>query len=363
MKKHVIKFWLLIGNCIPFFLILPILAVFLYLLGANQENESSAQDSTTTTGVTYVAHWSGSDAYHHDFLAQRYGITAEQIDGFIASQGFSNLDKRATGEAFLEAQSSSGIDVRVLVTFAQWESSYGTAGVAKSYPEANLWGYGCFDNDPNQGRDWPSERAYADFRAFQIEKLGNRTLAILDEKASKYNAGDMSVQVYWTASGDIGKKRATTMEALDKYIDEHGGTPEPPSGYGTTGGKGNITVLNQMLGNRIGSGECYAVAHYYSQALGGPALVGHMYASEIGTDYAWAIFGWTVDTSPTYDEIRAGDIINFSGPNAIYPSEYGHTAVVASVDGNGKLTIYDQNPHPLTLRQINSEYIKSLIHP
>ncbi|MGC3033424.1 CHAP domain-containing protein, partial [Enterococcus faecalis] len=36
------------------------------------------------------------------------------------------------------------------------------------------------------------------------------------------------------------------------------------------------------------------------------------------------------------------DVINFApGGNAI--TDYGHTGIVASVDGNGQLTIYEQN--------------------
>ncbi|WP_280842405.1 CHAP domain-containing protein [Streptococcus cuniculi] len=181
-------------------------------------------------GVTYVAHWTNDSAYTHHFLHQRYGITIEQVEGFIRSQGYDPVG-RASGQAFLEAQEKSGIDVRVLVAFAQMESAYGTAGVAKQFPEANIWGYGCFDSDPNQGRDWGPERAFKNFREYQIEKLGNYNLEIMDERANQYALGVLPAGkgVYYTDTSGTGKARASVMEAFDKYIDEHGGTPEAPT--------------------------------------------------------------------------------------------------------------------------------------
>ncbi|MDN5447319.1 MAG: hypothetical protein L0F86_08005, partial [Lactococcus lactis] len=124
---------------------------------------NSNNQQAETYGVTYVKHWSeDGDAYHSDYLAQRYGITAEQIDGFIKSQGFTGLDSRASGTEFLKLQSESNIDVRMLVAFAQMESSYGTAGVAADYPKSNLFGYGAVDNDPDQGASWDNNRAVTD---------------------------------------------------------------------------------------------------------------------------------------------------------------------------------------------------------
>lgn len=200
-----------------------------------------AQEISATTasigGVRYVKHWSGDSAYTHHFLSQRYGITVEQIEGFIRAQGF-EPEGRSSGQAFLDAQASSGIDVRVLVAFAQMESSYGTAGVAAQFPEANIWGYGAFDNDPNNGRNWGPEKAFRDFRENQIERLGNYNLQIMDERAQQFADGTLPLGkgVYYTDTGGTGKARAKVMEEFDKWIDEHGGTPDPPSGYGVSNG-------------------------------------------------------------------------------------------------------------------------------
>lgn len=230
-------------GCLFSVLFAPVVIILL-MFSAFGGKEGGAGTSSVR-GVHYVKHWSGDSAYSHHFLAQRYGITIEQIEGFIRSQGFEPTG-RSSGQAFLEAQASSGIDVRVLVAFAQMESSYGTAGVAAQFPEANIWGYGAFDNDPNNGRNWGPERAFKDFRTNQIERLGNSSLQIMDERAEQFSAGTLPVGkgVYYTDTGGTGKARAKVMEDFDKWIDEHGGTPDPPNGYGSASpGNGDYAHL------------------------------------------------------------------------------------------------------------------------
>lgn len=226
MKKKVALMgcgsWLL-----PLFLLFfPLLILF---------NDTTIQDSASShqvvDGVTYVEHWTNGDAYTHNFLHQRYGITASQIDGFIQSQGFS-VDQRASGKNFLELQAKSGIDVRVLVAIAQMESGYGTAGVAKQFPHANLFGYGAFDSNPNNGANWTNEEAVLNFREYQVDTLGNTSFQIMDERALQYalNALPVGKGIYYTDTSGTGKVRAGVMEQFDRYIDEHGGTPKPPAG-------------------------------------------------------------------------------------------------------------------------------------
>lgn len=338
--------------------------VILILVLAMAASSGSASAESNVNGVVYVEHWSGKNAYTHHFLAQRYGITAKQIDGFIKSQGYEPVG-RASGEAFLKAQAQSGIDVRVLVAFAQMESSYGTAGVAKDYPEANIWGYGCVDNDPNQGRNWPPERAFKDFREHQIERLGNSTLQILDKRAEEYKNGTLpaGAGVYYTDTSGTGKARAKVMEALDKYIDEHGGTPKPPKGYGSSArpGGGKLAILDATLNTSLWGGQCYMVPAFYAQQLGGPMLrgSGKIAAADIGTDYDWASFGWTAIINPKASQVKSGDIINWkrgadysAGIGYTVDATYGHTAVVGQVLSKNRIMIYDQNPSTVQYHEI-----------
>jgi len=110
------------------------------------------------------------------------------------------------------------------------------------------------------------------------------------------------------------------------------------------GSTGSINSLDGVLGQTINGGECYGLTAYYVTMLGGPQLMGSnkWYASQIGTDYDWASYGWEVILNPSYGDVRAGDVINFA-PGGYAITEYGHTGIVASVDGNGQLTIYEQN--------------------
>lgn len=326
----------------------------------------------------YVKHWDGKDAYHSSLLAQRYGITAEQIDGFIKNEGYTSVDSRATGKEFLRLQTLSGIDVRMLVAFAQMESSYGTAGVAKQFPKANIFGYGAFDNDPNQGASWDNTRAVKKFRSTQIDSFGNRTIAIMDERARAYHSNTLGPgeYVYWT-SLDAGKPRAAIAEKLDKWIDDHGGTPDPPGGYGPIGGGGaGLAVLDKLLGQSVSgefggmTGQCYAVSAYYAHSINSSIILKNgIAASDIGSNYPWGSWNWTVVNNPSYKDIRAGDIINFKkGANMgswVADSDYGHTGVVGKVLGNNQFLFYDQNPGPLKTWTVTfvPGGISSVIHP
>ncbi|MBF0006615.1 CHAP domain-containing protein [Enterococcus faecalis] len=350
-----------------------LLFLFGFLLLLNNQN-SSASDS----GEMYVEHWDGKDAYHSSLLAQRYGIKEEQIDSFIKNEGFT-VDSRATGKEFLRLQALSGIDVRMLVAFAQMESSYGTAGVAHDYPKANIFGYGAFDNDPNQGASWDNTRAVSEFRSTQIDSYGNTTIAIMDERAKAFHNNTLKPGqfVYWTKL-DAGKPRAAIAEKLDKWIDDHGGTPKPPGGYGPIGGGGGagLAVLDKLLGKEVSgefggiTGQCYAVTAYYAHSITPEIILRNgVKASEIGNDYPWDKWKWTVVKEPKYKDIRPGDIINFhAGANMgswVADSLYGHTGVVGKILGNNQFLLYDQNPGPLKTWTVTyvSGGISSVIHP
>lgn len=348
-----------------------VVIVLLVMVISNQSVRAS------DNGSIYVAHWDGKDAYHSSLLAQRYGITAEQIDGFIRNEGYSNVDDRATGQEFLRLQSISGIDVRMLVAFAQMESSYGTAGVAKQFPKANIFGYGAFDNDPNQGASWDNTRAVKEMRSTQIDTYGNRTIAIMDQRAEAYHNNTLKPGefVYWT-SLNAGKPRAAIAEKLDKWIDEHGGTPEPPGGYGSSNGGVGIAALDKLLGQSVSgefggeSGQCYAVTAYYAHSITPDIYLRNgIKASEIGNDYPWSEWKWTVVKNPNYKDIQAGDIINFHAGATmgtwVADSLYGHTGVVGKVLGDNKFILYDQNPGPLKTWTVTyvAGGISSVIHP
>lgn len=373
-KALAVKFLAIGGGIVALAILLLVCGVFI----VNLISGSQQQNNPALTGVTYVKNWDGEDAYHSSFLAQRYGITAEQIDGFIKSEGFNNLDERASGKEFLKLQQESGIDVRALVAFGQMESSFGTAGVAHDYPKSNIFGYGAFDNDPNQGASWDNSRAVANFRSNQIDSYGNSSLYICDLRAAAYHAGALKPgeAVYWTALNS-GVERAKIEEKFNDYINKHGGTPEPPGGYGPAdkGGGGGLAALDKKIGQVITgefggeTGQCYAVSAYYAHGINSKIILrGGTAASDIGSDYDWKGWGWTVVNNPKYSDIKVGDIINFKrGANMgtwNTDSVNGHTAVVGKILGGNKLLIYDQNPSPLrTWTYTYNSGVASVIHP
>lgn len=318
--------------------------------------------------------------------SEKQGIEANKaFDDFVVTiESINQLLLRDEREAAFnvlkknEKQTLYGIDVRALVAFGQMESSFGTAGVAHDYPKSNIFGYGAFDNDPNQGASWDNSRAVANFRSNQIDSYGNSSLYICDLRAAAYHAGALKPgeAVYWTALNS-GVERAKIEEKFNDYINKHGGTPEPPGGYGPAdkGGGGGLAALDKMMGQVITgefgglTGQCYAVSAYYAHGINTKIILrGGTAASDIGSDYDWKGWGWTVVNNPKYSDIKVGDIINFKrGANMgtwNTDSENGHTAVVGKILGGNKLLIYDQNPSPLrTWTYTYNSGVSSVIHP
>lgn len=118
-----------------------------------------------------------------------------------------------------------------------------------------------------------------------------------------------------------------------------------------------IAVINEMhglKGRRVGSGQCYALAAWYSMKLGGPGLGGGvtglsgligagMAAGKIGTDYAWDRFGWSVVRPNNTNQLKAGAIANIKPYNAYQgTSVWGHVSIIVANNGS-TVTVLEQN--------------------
>lgn len=341
MSKTIKKiFWIVLANTgiwgiLGFF-------VVLFLLFTGMAKSINDANADVVEGIQYTKGWSSGDAYHHNFLVQRYGIKAEQIDGYISSLGL-KVDDRATGKAFLKMQEVSGIDVRVLVAFAQAESSFGTAGVAQQFPHANIFGYGAFDSNPNNGATYNNERAVVAFRHTQIDQYGENTLAILDEAARTHNK-----PVYWTAI-DAGKTRATIMETLNKYIDAHGGTPDAPQGSQAGTSSVSLGIPSSTIpkgysvsnpqpkqqqtpnGDPFPWGQCTWYCWARLQQLGLSTNI------PLGNAETWDDGGWPVSSTP-----KKHNIVVFAAGQAGAGS-VGHVAIVEDVKVDGSILISEAN--------------------
>lgn len=110
-------------------------------------------------------------------------------------------------------------------------------------------------------------------------------------------------------------------------------------------GGGKIDILAAFLGQEIYGGQCYGLPAYYVEKLGGPALIGSgfMYAELFASDYDCESYVWEVIFDPKFSDIKPGDVINWYAGNPIAPGIYGHTGIIASVEGDGAFTTYEQN--------------------
>ncbi|MBO0423390.1 glucosaminidase domain-containing protein [Enterococcus plantarum] len=139
------------------------------------------------------------------------------------------------------------------------------------------------------------------------------------------------------------------VETYDKFAIEHWNDQVSGGDTNDNGsslpGVGDSAILDLVLGLPVNGGQCYGLTGYYVEKLGGPALMGSgkMNASDIGIDYDWSSYGWVVILNPSFSDFRAGDVINYKAFSAMGPTMYGHTGVIASIQGNGLYTTYEQN--------------------
>lgn len=139
-------------------------------------------------------------------------------------------------------------------------------------------------------------------------------------------------------------------------------------------GAEGLAHLEDLVGQRIGNGQCYALSAEYSGYLGGCGLgAGTRYglthvtgntvaAADIGIAYDWAAVGWSVILNPTYDQLVVGAIINITrgAQWANWPTvdgTYGHTGVIRGLE-NGRIQTYEQNTEQgMIIGKFDREYI------
>ncbi|MEF2862158.1 MAG: CHAP domain-containing protein, partial [Streptococcus salivarius] len=213
--------WYLLSSLIPLFFPVFIIIIIMGAVGGG----STGGSSQSPNGTTYTDHWSNGDPYTHNLLVHRYGIKAEQLDGFLDTLGISYDKKRINGKKLLDWEAKSNLDVRAIVAIALNESSLGTAGVATN-PGSNMFGFGAFDSNPENANNFNDEVAVVGLTNQTIIGNKNETFKVQDDKAQKFASGSLNTStdggVYFTDTSGSGKRRAETMQKLDTYIDEHG---------------------------------------------------------------------------------------------------------------------------------------------
>lgn len=154
----------------------------------------------------------------------------------------------------------------------------------------------------------------------------------------------------------INRSNNNAMDNLDNQYRSVGTVGTAPVQLIASKTKSVLDALTAKKGQLIGSGQCYALSAWYAQSIGGPGLGGGvtslrgligagMAASQIGTDYNWAQFGWKVAVPNKVADLIPGSIANikanFNG-GFLNTTGWGHTVVIKAISGD-TLTVLEQN--------------------
>lgn len=154
----------------------------------------------------------------------------------------------------------------------------------------------------------------------------------------------------------INRSNNNAMDNLDNQYRSVGTVGTAPVSQIASKTKSVLDALTAKKGQLIGSGQCYALSAWYAQSIGGPGLGGGvtslrgligagMAASQIGTDYNWAQFGWKVAVPNKIADLIPGSIANikanFNG-GFLNTTGWGHTVVIKAISGD-TLTVLEQN--------------------
>lgn len=311
------------------------------------DKDLSKLKPSSRSSAAYVRHWTGESAYTHNLLSRRYGITAEQLDGFLNSLGIHYDKERLNGKRLLEWEKLTGLDVRAIVAIAMAESSLGTQGVAKE-KGANMFGYGAFDFNPNNAKKYSDEVAIRHMVEDTIIANKNQTFERQDLKAKKWSLGQLDTLidggVYFTDTSGSGQRRADIMTKLDQWIDDHGSTPEIPEHLRITSGTQFSEVpvgykRSQPQNVLTYKSETYSFGQCTWYAYNRVKELGYQVDRYMGNGGDWQRKPGFVTTHKP----KVGYVVSFAPGQAGADETYGHVAVVEQIKEDGSILISESN--------------------
>ncbi|HEQ2961804.1 TPA: CHAP domain-containing protein [Streptococcus pyogenes] len=311
------------------------------------DKDLSKLKPSSRSSAAYVRHWTGDSAYTHNLLSRRYGITAEQLDGFLNSLGIHYDKERLNGKRLLEWEKLTGLDVRAIVAIAMAESSLGTQGVAKE-KGANMFGYGAFDFNPNNAKKYSDEVAIRHMVEDTIIANKNQTFERQDLKARKWSLGQLDTLidggVYFTDTSGSGQRRADIMTKLDQWIDDHGSTPEIPEHLKITSGTQFSEVpvgykRSQPQNVLTYKSETYSFGQCTWYAYNRVKELGYQVDRYMGNGGDWQRKPGFVTTHKP----KVGYVVSFAPGQAGADATYGHVAVVEQIKEDGSILISESN--------------------
>lgn len=344
MKKIKMKLLLV---CLPVAVIPLVFIVLLSLLlgGSVSFNASSNAPAGVPDGTLATARAIVSQIKQEVPKASNNGIAAF-LGCWQAESG--DNPKRAEGDYLLYPVGSGGKPDSLTYDNAAWSSLDGAAIYGASSPYApNIQERGLGLGQYTNGRNLALQ-AYAKHAGKSWWDLNTQLDYIM-----KADSGSSTLKRIVAEQGDVA---TLTSEAFKDY--EGGGAsglPERvafaqawanwlnnPNSAGNASTQGAISSLNALIGQKIGSGQCYALSQWYVENISHFRLIG-MNAKDIGSDNRVALqsTGWTVISNPQASDLKVGAIVCWkAGSNS--NSIYGHTAIVNAIKGNA-FTTYDQN--------------------
>lgn len=325
----------------------PLAAAPVFIPWRESDKDLSKLKPSSRSSAAYVRHWTGDSAYTHNLLSRRYGITAEQLDGFLNSLGIHYDKERLNGKRLLEWEKLTGLDVRAIVAIAMAESSLGTQGVAKE-KGANMFGYGAFDFNPNNAKKYSDEVAIRHMVEDTIIANKNQTFERQDLKAKKWSLGQLDTLidggVYFTDTSGSGQRRADIMTKLDQWIDDHGSTPEIPEHLKITSGTQFSEVpvgykRSQPQNVLTYKSETYSFGQCTWYAYNRVKELGYQVDRYMGNGGDWQRKPGFVTTHKP----KVGYVVSFAPGQAGADATYGHVAVVEQIKEDGSILISESN--------------------
>lgn len=186
------------------------------------------------------------------------------------------------------------------------------------------------------------------------------TKGLFIEGGALYNYAAIGYKKYVYSMKDVrynvNRLNNNALDTLDNLFRSKGTVGTAPVANIATQTKAVLNELAGLKGQRVGSGQCYALSAWFSNRLGGAGLGGCVTgfrgligagaaASNIGEDYNWEQFGWKYVIPSKIEHLIAGSILNIKANfNAgfIITGPWGHTVIVKSLVGD-TLTVYEQN--------------------
>ena len=158
--------------------------------------------------------------YQFEPLRTKTSLTAQNLNSFLASLGYSNSVLTNKGQAFIDAQNQYGMNAALVFAQACLESAYGTSEYARL--RNNLFGWNAVDSDPNQASYFKSMEACIN----QQMALNLRGYLFADDwRFFGAHFGNKSNGITFKYASDpyYGLKISHIMYEMDKFANNYNG--------------------------------------------------------------------------------------------------------------------------------------------